>query len=66
MVFSLLFSRYEDGWDPDNWEAEMENHPFFAKGVKEGQELPPLLKGIQVNKVIHAMPSKLKQSLSSQ
>ena len=44
----------------------MENHPFFAKGVKEGQELPPLLKGIQVNKVIHAMPSKLKQSLSSQ
>ena len=42
-------SKYEDGWSEENWEEEMANHPFFAKSgdLKEGQELSPLMKGIQ-------------------
>ncbi len=41
--------KYMDGWSEDNWEEEMEKHPFFAKSIDETQELSPLLKGIQVN-----------------
>lgn len=40
-------SKYMDGWSEDTWEKEMEEHPFFATGVEEGKDLPPLLKGIQ-------------------
>eukprot|EP00095_Tigriopus_kingsejongensis_P000949 snap_masked-scaffold360_size197209-processed-gene-0.15 protein:Tk00949 transcript:snap_masked-scaffold360_size197209-processed-gene-0.15-mRNA-1 annotation:"tetratricopeptide repeat protein 4" len=40
-------SKYMDGWSPENWEKEMEQHPFFAQNLQAGQELPPLLKGIQ-------------------
>ncbi|TRY64096.1 hypothetical protein TCAL_12599 [Tigriopus californicus] len=40
-------SRYMDGWSEDNWEKEMEEHPFFSTAIQEGKELPPLLKGIQ-------------------
>ncbi len=39
--------RYMDGWSEDNWEEEMEKHPFFTKSLEDGQELSPLLKGIQ-------------------
>ena len=28
-----------DGWTEDNWEEEMQNHPFFNQGWKEGKEL---------------------------
>lgn len=40
-------SKYMDGWSPENWEKEMEDHPLFTKGFNEGQELSPLLQGIQ-------------------
>ena len=36
-----------DGWSEDNWEKEMEQHPFFNKEINPGAELPPLLQGIQ-------------------
>ncbi len=39
--------KYMDGWSEENWEEEMERHPFFAKGVDDTKELSPLLKGIQ-------------------
>jgi len=36
-----------DGWTEDNWEEEMQNHPFFNQGWKEGKELSPLMQGLQ-------------------
>merc|ERR1712179_152932 len=38
-----------DGWTEENWESEMQNHPFFAnQGAFDGsEELSPLMKGIQ-------------------
>ncbi|CAB4069116.1 unnamed protein product [Lepeophtheirus salmonis] len=39
-------SRYVEGWSKDNWEKEMEEHPFFATSSNEG-ELSPLMQGIQ-------------------
>lgn len=39
--------RMEDGWTEDNWEEEMQQHPFFNQGWKEGEELSPLMQGMQ-------------------
>jgi hypothetical protein len=39
--------KYMDGWSADNWEQEMEQHPLFSKGYKEGEELSPLMQGMQ-------------------
>ena len=40
--------KYVDGWDPDNWEEELEKHPLFARNAGgENGELSPLLQGIQ-------------------
>lgn len=40
--------QYTEGWPEDRWEAEMEKHPFFMKKTPEpGDELHPLLEGIQ-------------------
>merc|ERR1719347_1595131 len=36
-----------DGWTEDNWEEEMQSHPFFNQGWKEGKELSPLMQGLQ-------------------
>lgn len=36
-----------DGWTEENWEEEMQKHPFFNQGWKEGEELPPLMQGLQ-------------------
>ena len=42
-------SKYMDGWTEENWESEMQKHPFFAnQNAYDGsQELSPLMKGIQ-------------------
>lgn len=42
-------SKYMDGWTEDNWETEMQKHPFFAnqEAFDGSQELSPLMKGIQ-------------------
>jgi len=42
-------SKYMDGWTEENWETEMEKHPFFAtqNAFDGSQELSPLMKGIQ-------------------
>merc|ERR550519_2289617 len=37
----------EGGWSEDNWEEEMNNHPFFNTGWKHGEELSPMMKGMQ-------------------
>jgi len=36
-----------DGWTEENWEEEMQKHPFFNQGWKEGEDLPPLMQGLQ-------------------
>ena len=36
-----------DGFSEDNWEAEMANHPFFKKQFEDGEELSPLMQGLQ-------------------
>lgn len=42
-------SKYMDGWTEENWEREMESHPFFANqsSFDGTNELSPLMKGIQ-------------------
>ncbi len=40
-------SKYMDGWSQENWEQEMEQHPFFTSQIDGSQELSPLLQGIQ-------------------
>jgi len=39
--------RMEGGWTEENWEEEMQDHPFFNQGWKEGKELSPMMKGLQ-------------------
>eukprot|EP00092_Neocalanus_flemingeri_P038879 GFUD01042327.1.p1 GENE.GFUD01042327.1~~GFUD01042327.1.p1 ORF type:complete len:397 (+),score=144.01 GFUD01042327.1:95-1285(+) len=36
-----------DGWTEDNWEDEMQKHPFFNNEWQEGKELSPLMQGLQ-------------------
>lgn len=39
---------YTEGWPEDRWEEEMEKHPFFmSKAPEPGEELSPLMQGIQ-------------------
>lgn len=39
---------YTEGWAEDKWEEEMARHPFFmTKPPEPGDELHPLLEGIQ-------------------
>ena len=42
-------SKYMDGWTEENWESEMEKHPFFAtqNSLDGSKELSPLMKGLQ-------------------
>merc|ERR1719289_651694 len=39
--------RMEGGWTEENCEEEMQDHPFFNQGWKEGKELSPMMKGLQ-------------------
>ena len=36
-----------DGFTEENWEDEMANHPFFKKQFEDGEELSPLMQGLQ-------------------
>lgn len=47
-IDSLEKRGYTEGWPEDRWEEEMDKHPFFMKEPpKPGDELHPLLEGIQ-------------------
>ena len=39
--------KYMDGWSQENWEQEMEQHPFFTSQLEDGAELSPLMQGLQ-------------------
>merc|ERR1719342_1166839 len=36
-----------DGFNEETWEDEMANHPFFKKQFEDGEELSPLMQGLQ-------------------
>lgn len=39
---------YTEGWPEDKWKEEIEKYPIFMKDVpNDGQDLPPLLQGLQ-------------------
>lgn len=47
-INSLEKRRYTEGWPEDRWEEEMAKHPFFmTKPPEPGEELSPLMKGLQ-------------------
>ncbi|XP_050458502.1 DNA polymerase interacting tetratricopeptide repeat-containing, protein of 47 kDa [Cataglyphis hispanica] len=47
-INSLEKKSYAEGWPEDKWQEEMEKHPFFMKKAPEpGDELSPLMEGLQ-------------------
>ncbi|XP_062554417.1 DNA polymerase interacting tetratricopeptide repeat-containing, protein of 47 kDa [Armigeres subalbatus] len=47
-IDSLEKRRYTEGWPEDRWEEEMAKHPFFMRKAPEpGEELSPLMEGLQ-------------------
>ena len=40
-------SQMVDGFNEETWENEMANHPFFKKQFEDGEELSPLMQGLQ-------------------
>ncbi|XP_034943228.1 DNA polymerase interacting tetratricopeptide repeat-containing, protein of 47 kDa [Chelonus insularis] len=47
-ISNLERKSYTEGWPEDRWEEEMEKHPFFMKKAPEpGEELSPLIEGLQ-------------------
>ena len=40
-------NKFVEGFNEDNWEDEMANHPFFKKHFEEGEELSPMMQGLQ-------------------
>ncbi len=41
-------NEYKDGWTEENWEREMERHPFFMTKMPENEEdFSPELEGKQ-------------------
>jgi hypothetical protein len=42
-------NEYKDGWTEENWEEEMEKHPFFmTKPIDENAtDLPPAIEAIR-------------------
>nr|XP_040240084.2 DNA polymerase interacting tetratricopeptide repeat-containing, protein of 47 kDa [Anopheles coluzzii] len=47
-ISSLEKKRYTEGWPEDRWEEEMAKHPFFMqKSPEPGEELSPLMEGLQ-------------------
>ncbi|XP_043199010.1 tetratricopeptide repeat protein 4-like [Amphibalanus amphitrite] len=50
-IEGLQKSQYKDGWKEETWEKEMQEHPFFrSKPFEDGEELPPLIQGLQALK----------------
>ena len=39
---------FVDGFTEETWEQEMANHPFFKKDFCDGEELSPMMQGLQV------------------
>jgi len=40
-------SGFVDGFTEETWEQEMANHPFFKKDFCDGEELSPMMQGLQ-------------------
>lgn len=47
-IANLERKPYTDGWKPEQWDKEMDKHPFFMKEVPESGEISsPLVEGLQ-------------------
>lgn len=47
-IDGLEKKKYTEGWPEDKWQEEMDKHPFFMKKPLEpGEELSPLMEGLQ-------------------
>jgi hypothetical protein len=47
-INNLEKKNYTEEWPEDKWQEEMEKHPFFMKQTpKVGEELSPLMEGLQ-------------------
>lgn len=44
---NLKPSKYQDGWNEETWEKEMEEHPLFATKLPDNADLPPLVEAMQ-------------------
>ena len=45
---------FVDGFTEETWEQEMANHPFFKKDFCDGEELSPMMQGLQVLQASHS------------
>lgn len=43
----LTTHRYPNGWNEDDWEAELEQHPLFMTKQPENEDLPPIVEALQ-------------------
>lgn len=48
-LLDKIKNEYKDGWTEENWQDEMEKHPFFmTKGIDENEgELPPAIEALR-------------------
>ncbi|XP_025162822.1 tetratricopeptide repeat protein 4 isoform X2 [Harpegnathos saltator] len=47
-IDNLEKKKYTEGWSEDKWQEEMDKHPFFmSTAPKPGEELSPLMEGLQ-------------------
>lgn len=53
-----VVGKYSDGWDENDWERQMEEHPFFMAKQPEPGQLPPLLEGLAQIKYDEELNSK--------
>ncbi|XP_074605043.1 tetratricopeptide repeat protein 4-like [Brevipalpus obovatus] len=59
-----VVGKYSDGWDENNWEKQMEEHPFFMSKQPEPGQLPPLLEGLAQIKYDEELNSKIELATS--
>lgn len=47
-INNLEKKSYTEGWPEDRWQEEFEKHPFFMKKApEEGEQVSPLVEGLQ-------------------
>ena len=48
LFLDKIKNEYKDGWTEENWEEEMEKHPFFmTKLPEDSTDLPPAVEALR-------------------
>jgi hypothetical protein len=48
LFLDKIKNEYKDGWTEENWEEEMEKHPFFMTKLPEDSDnLPPAVEALR-------------------